>query len=120
MVRCEHFIYALFPTGYKLLRSPGLDKVLSKRNLSYLCHISDRREEEATIQIWFPDEKILSISSIHPVADQYGRHGLWNHTIIISIDDYIQLTQPSNIFKPYFISKLPDPNTALKPLLIGE
>jgi hypothetical protein len=107
LIQCEHFIYALFNEGYKLHATPNLKKLLNDDNLKYLCHIGDKTKQETVVQVWFPTENLLSVSSIHQTSDKYGRKGIWNHTILVSAEDYFQLTQPSTIFKPYFLKELP-------------
>lgn len=117
MVHAEQFIYGLFNgTGYRLIKSRGVDKLLSNRQLQYLCHIGDGVSEEAVVQIRLGD--ILSISVVRPVKDTYGRSGVWNHTILMDMNAYLVLSQPSSFLTPYFIRSLDRPVERLDVLQI--
>ena len=87
--------------GYKLSQSPGLNLILSDRNLDFLCHIGDKATQPVYMQAHFPREQLLSISYIRPNKDDYGRKGVWNHTIIFSLKGYQNLLQ--SLLEKYFI-----------------
>jgi len=94
MICCEHFIYALTQNnGYVLLKSPNVEQMLTTENLNYLCHIGDNATEETYIQVRFTNEDLLACSYVKPTQDKYHRNGVWNHTIIIKLKDYLKLVE---------------------------
>ena len=121
MIQCEHFIYALFNNrGYRLIKSAGVDGLVDDDNLYFLCHIGDNTPEPVTIQLRLPNEDLLAVSHVAPTEDEYGRRGVWNHTILIKLNDYLQLTQPSTMLQPYFINQTKEPPYELNPLTIKK
>jgi len=119
-IRCEHLIYALIEgIGYKLYQTPNASKLLSKQNLQYLYHVGDNAEQEVYLQIWFPTENVLAVTYIRPVRDEYTRDGVWNHTILLPITDYLQLSQPITVLAPHFIREFAgEPLNHLEPIII--
>jgi len=119
LIRCEHFIYGLDPKkGIQLLKTPRVNHLLSDKTLSYLSHIGDGVTEVTYLQVWLPSENLLAVCRIHPVTDVYGRGGVWTHVILITVEDYVKLTQPNALFNPYFIKALPQER--LKPIEIED
>jgi len=117
-IHCEHFIFAHWKgMGYRLIKSPGLDKLVSRQTLTYLCHIGNNLEKEARVQVWLPSENLIAICYLRPEKDEYGRRTIWNHTILIDISDYLNLNYPA-FFEPYFIRNLEKPVSELKPIMI--
>lgn len=121
MIKCEHFIYNLWPDeGYKLLKSLGVTSLISSDTLRDLCLIGEQVSSETIMEMWWHKEKVVTISFIRPTQDKDNRKGSWNHTIIIPIMDYLKLTQPKTIFAPYFIKELTEPPESLESITIGE
>lgn len=117
LVQCEHFIYvAQDNTGYKLHKSPGVTSLLDGGNLNYLCHVGDKLVEEAYIQMWWPNENLVTVSYISPQHDSFGRQCNSNHTIIFNINSYLQLFPPLTVCTSHFIHDLTQLKTPLKPL----
>ena len=122
MTIAEHFIYGLFnKSGYKLYKSPLVDKLLNEKSIYQLCHIGDKLEGNAVIQLWWPTEHVISVSNIVPMQkDQYNRKGVWNHTILLRIEDYFQLAKPAGLLAPFLLSPFSEaPKTPLKPLEVN-
>jgi hypothetical protein len=122
MIQCEHFIYGIFPkVGYKLVKSSKADKLLSEENFQLLMDLGKRINTEGVVQLWFPTEKTLTATYLCPSSDEYGRQGMWNHTILLNIDDYLKLKPPelTGIFNSYFIHGLTSIPKRLEPLQIG-
>ena len=118
MIQCEHFIYGLDPrSGIHLKKSAGVNTLLSDDNLQLLCHIGDTVTQTTFFHTWFPTDNLLAVSRVHPVHDDYGRTGFWNHTILIPFHDYLKLTQPQVLFAPHFITSLED-TAKLHPITI--
>ena len=119
-IQCEHFIHALLPrSGYKTVMSKGVTQLLSRENLQMLMHIGDHIKKETTVRVWLPDVNILSISYLRPAKDQYSRSGVWNHTILLKIQNYFTLADPTPTLKPYFIRDFNNGvPTTLEPLMV--
>ena len=118
-MKAEHFIYGYFPkNGVKLIKSPGItDKLLSKDELTYLCHVADKLAEPA--MLWWTNGHVFTFTSTHPTQDEYKRKTVWNHTIILPFADYIRITEPFGFLSSHFIDK-PDKvaGTQIQPLEI--
>jgi len=118
---CEHFIYGMFPGyGYRYIRSPQVEQCLESDDLDWLKNLGHNLTSERTVESWFPDNAVYSITFLKPVVDNYGRHASWNHTILLHAKDYIKYTQPLQKCKPLFITELAEPVPMLEPLQIGE
>ena len=121
MISCDHFVYALFDgIGYKLIKTRNVVRILGDRNVSYLAHLGDRLDGDAYIQIWWPTEKAVTVSYVSPRHDEYGRKGVWNHTIILPIHDFLRLSQPATMLKAHFLPRLDVPPTSLSQIQIPE
>jgi len=117
MITCEHFIYGIFDnSGYKLLRSPNLSKVLSDENLHTLRSLGNEATQETFFQVWFPKEQLLALSYVKPTDDEYGRKVAWNHTIILTHNNYLNLAL--NIFNNHFIREPQNIENPLQPITI--
>ena len=118
LITLEHFIYGYFPgVGYKLIKSPGVDKLLTNSMLNLLCHLGNGTKKEIRIQVWLRNENLVSISLIKPVTDEYGRSCVWNHTILVPIQAFLDRTHPAWI-EPYFIRELNGPSDRLNTLTV--
>ena len=119
-VTCEHFLYALFPdVGIKLVKTPNLWRLINSTTMQFLQHLGDHVQDATTVQMWFADLKLVTVSYLKPVTDQHGRKGVWNHTILISIDDYLQISQPSTLLSPHLIRSLAAPPQQLTPIQVS-
>jgi hypothetical protein len=119
MITAEQFIYALFDKGgYKLYKSPLVDKLLNTKSVYQLCHIGDKLQGNAVIQMWWPTEHVITVSNIVPMQlDQYNRKGVWNHTVLMKVEDYFQLAKPGGLLAHLLLSPFSEaPKTPLKPL----
>ena len=107
-MKCEHFIYGLFKRyGIKLIKSPGLTKLLTSEIIEYLCQLKENKE------YYWPNGTI-TITQVQAASDEYGRDGVWNHTIAVNILDYLAYTQPTKMLAPHFIGKLEKPPFTLQ------
>jgi len=113
LIVCEHFVYASFPRlGHRLIASPNVHDLLSAKSLQYLKDLRDG----SVIQTFLP-EKIVAISYLKLKQDEYCRETLWNHTILVPIQDYLRLNYP-NFAESHFIQELDKIPKSLKPLEI--
>lgn len=111
-MRCEHFIYA-----HKLgiVKSSGVDQLLTRKSLRHLCTLNGN----SVIQTWLP-EGVVAITYLRHDLDEYGRDIIYNHTLLLTVQQYFKLHAPL-LFEPHFIKELtrPPPRT-LEPLRISE
>lgn len=110
----ESFLFALDKDGnYHYIKSHGVNQLLSDVNLQYLRQKRSNPKEP----YWLPTEQVVAIQLIDQVKDDYGRIGVWNHTLLIPIDEYIRLTNPYKLFSKHFLKKGDIPET-LKPITL--
>jgi hypothetical protein len=107
----EQFLYGLFQDGnYVLMKSPGVTQLLSDVNLQYLRQKQWNNAEP----FWLPTEQVIAIQYITRVRDVHGRNGIWNHTLLFPVDEYIRATNPYEQFKTHFITSEQDAPSHLK------
>ena len=112
-MKLEHFTYGLFNGhGYVLTKSSGLDAVTTKAMMDKLVAL------DRDTQLLWTTPPVISCTHIEPATDEFGRQGKWNHTIIISLEEYLLLTQPQTFIRQHFLSKPSKPPSELKPLTI--
>ena len=88
-------MYGLFNgRGYRLVKSSGVDKRLSDDSLQRLIKIIERQKAEAVLPMHWPTENVLTLSHVVPTTDEYGRAGVWCHTVIAPIADFVWQLQP--------------------------
>jgi len=115
MIHCDHFIYGYFKNmGYRLLKSRGVDTLITSSQLNYLSHLGDKAEELTYSQTYYPDNDVLAISKITPARDQYYRRAIWNHTLIFTLSDCLTIAR--RILEPYFIAQHGDLSNPLPPI----
>jgi len=113
MIHAEHFIHGLFNgIGYRTIKSPGVDALLSDKTFNALCTLTK------STQLLFPVEQCIAVSYVKKTHDEYGREGLYNHTILIKLSDYCAWTQPKKLLDPYFIKNGDKSPERLEPLHI--
>jgi len=114
MVDCEHFIYGQFDgLGYRTIKSQHLDQMISHKSLRHLQNLKGPNP----IQTLLPED-VVAITFLHShKKDEMGRKTVWNHTIILSIEDYFRLNPPT-MFKSHFIREMQNPHGTLKPLKV--
>lgn len=112
MIHCEHFIYGQFNgLGYRTIKSAHLDQIIGSKSLRHLKNLKGPNP----IQTLLP-EQVVAITFLHyDKKDEMGRKTVWNHTIVLSIQDYFKLNPPS-LFEPHFIREMQNPYGTLNPL----
>lgn len=115
-MKAEHFIYGLFKGyGIKLIKSPNLNNLLTGEIIDYLCNLKEPKDYS---NLW--PNGIITVTHVHSVNDEYGRDGVWNHTIAMRLMDYLEFAQPLKIFASHFIIDLPSPPKTLETITISE
>lgn len=114
-MKAEQFIYGLFEGyGIKLIKSPGLNNLLNGEIIEYLCQL--REKKEPISNLW--PNGVITVTKVHSTQDEYGRDGVWNHTIALRLMDYLAYMQPSKVLTPHFIKKLQKPPSKLEPIKV--
>lgn len=112
-MECEHFVYAPFNgVGYKLIKSSGVDNLITRKSLRHLKQLSGA----SPVQTWLP-EKVVAISYLARRKDDHGRDAVYNHTILVGIEDYFRLNPPHQ-FGNHFITTLDKNVSSLDSLVI--
>lgn len=106
-MKAEQFIYALFKGyGIKLIKSPGLNNLLNSDIINFLCQLFEPREYN-----YFWPNGVITTTYIQQVKDEYGRSGVYNHTIAVKVSDYLAYLPPNEILHSYFTQVFEPPRT---------
>lgn len=117
----EHFLFGLFPDEIdgkdkiQLYASPGIRGVLSDRNYQILREL---QQDSSHKHFWLPDEQVVALPHIETVEDSSGRTWTRNHTVVIPIHIYIQLTEPFQTFSSLFTEDLEKPENGLQQITL--
>jgi len=113
-MKAEQFIYALFEGyGIKLIKSPGLNDLLTGEIIDYLCQLTSDKSN-----LW--PNGVITVSKVHATHDEFGRDGVWNHTIALRLMDYLAYMQPNKMLASYFIKNLDKPPRSLESLEVKK
>lgn len=94
----EQFLYALTQEGrYTLLKSPGISHLVSDMNFHLL-----RKYPNAEEPLWLGTEQIVAVQFVEYPTVAY-RGGLWNHTFLIPLREYIGAVSPHQLLAPYVL-----------------
>lgn len=105
-MKIERFLYGMIDGKIYLLKTNGVNKLLSDKNFQYLRNL---KEEDSDKYLWLPTEQVIALPHIKTVSDDNGRTWVQNQTLLIPIHDYIKLTKPHEIFHKFFESVLNKP-----------
>jgi hypothetical protein len=120
MIQLEHFILAPFNRlGIRIFKTSHLNEKISESTLIELCRQGGGLKKEVIRITPKPNENIVAVSYLKPVNDDMNRSSIWNHTIIISVYNILELIDLSKVLAPYFIKELADPPEKLEPIEIG-
>lgn len=110
----EQFLFAMDENGiYQFIKSPGVTSLLSDASLQYLRQKQHNNNEP----YWLPTEQCVAVQYIDHVKDGDNRDGVWNHTLLIPIDEYIRRTGPYKLFSKHFIRKGSPVPATLEPVV---
>lgn len=105
MIQCEQFVYGLFKGyGIKLVKSPGLNGLLPGEIIEYLCQLSKPKEYS---NLW--PNGVITVTKVYDAKDEYGRNGIWSHTIAMRLIDYLAYMQPTKVLASHFLKNLEKP-----------
>ena len=88
-------MYGLFNgRGIRIVKSAGVDRRLSDDSQQRLIHLIEHQTTEALLPMQWPTDNVLTLTRVVPTHDEYGRQGVWSHTIIASVPDFVWTLQP--------------------------
>ena len=117
-MRAEHFVYGLFNgVGYKTLQTSRVDKLLTEQNFERLKRLP---AADVVYVHWLDTENIVAITQVREAKDEFNRKGIWNHTILVPITEYLSYTstQPASHITDSLFQKLPLAHAVLEPIEI--
>jgi len=114
-VKVERFLYGLIGDKIYLLKTDDVNDILSPKNLEILRNLT---EEDSDKYLWLPTEQLIALPHIIKVSDDNGRTWVQNQTLLITIHDYLQFTDPHHLFKKYFLPRLTHLPEKFEPLEI--
>lgn len=113
-MKLEHFIYGMFKHyGIKLIKSPGLNDLLNGDIIDYLCQLTEDKDH-----LW--PNGVITVTRVRKAQDEYGRNGVWNHTIAVRLMDYLAYMEPAKMLSSHFITALDKPPNQLKTLTVEK
>jgi hypothetical protein len=69
--------------GVKFLRSPRVNQILSEESKDHLLKLGADLAGETIVQTTLCKDKLIAFSYLKPTRDEFGRQGVWNHTILV-------------------------------------
>jgi hypothetical protein len=113
----EHFLFGLDEHGnYFLHKSRGVNNIISDENLHRLRENKPTPNDEI---YYIPSEKLIAIQHVKDVVRKQ-RVGVWNHTLLIPVSEYIRDNDPLTKYSRFFIKEVDDPPSYLEPITIEE
>jgi hypothetical protein len=130
LISCEHFIYSSLPgRGLTILKSNSFDVPLEIRDPFGVTsayqrkYLEDFKEARSQKNFVLNGRPVIGISYLRNTLDDFSRKGIFNHTIIITQEDYIKLGAHPEILEDKFIKNIDknfDPTSRLVPIQIDE
>lgn len=120
MIKCEHFVngYSASQKRMIFLKSEGLSERLEPEDLVFLLRqgATDGKETVALTPVC--KSKAFALSFLKPTVDEYGRRGVWNHTILVPCGQILKGLRVEEVFSPFFIKEGDGVKAPLKPLQV--
>ncbi len=98
-MKIEHFFFGMVDEKINMWKSDGVNNLISDQNLQFLRTLS---LEDSDRYFWLPTEQVIALPHIVQVTDKAGRDFIQNHTLLLTIHQYLQLTNPFSLLKPFF------------------
>lgn len=97
----EHFLFGLDEQGnYFFIKTPKVTTIITDENLQILRTNAESTEEP----LWLETEQLVVIQDIDLISNG-GRIGMWNHTLLIPIQEYLRATNPYKLYSKHFLKK---------------
>ena len=77
-----------------------MNTILSDENLQILR----TNEETSKDPLWLKTEQLVAIQDIDSINNG-GRIGMWNHTMLIPIQEYLRANNPYKLYSKFFLKK---------------
>jgi len=116
-VKIERFFYGMVNGKIYLLKTDGVNNLLSDKNFQFLRNL---RLQHSDKYLWLPTEQIIALPHITNVEDDDGRIWVQNQTLLIKIHDYLQLTNPHKFFSKFFLPPLNELPKKLEPIKVEQ
>ena len=116
-MKVERFLYGMFDGKICLLKTDGVNKLLSDKNFQWLRNL---RVEDSDKYLWLPTEQVVALPHIEKVSDENGRDWVQNQTLLIPIHDYIQCTNPYKLLSKFFLPILDELPGELEPIQVEQ
>lgn len=116
-MRIQRFLYGMFDGKICLLKTDGVNNILSDTNFQKLRKLTP---EDSDKYLWLPTEQVVALPHIETVEDDDGRTWVQNQTLLIPIHDYIQLTNPIQLLSKFFLPVLAEVPKSLEPLEVSK
>ncbi len=125
----ENFIVGHFKGfGSTIRKSMGVDEKVSPKNWRLLLQLGGGIETqlknlgqdhlELRTILW--DDQLVAYSYLKPTRDEYGRAGIYNHTILVPIQHFIDDCDAATKIAPHFLRDLEQPPKNPLPLISLE
>jgi len=112
----EHFLFGLDQQGnYFFYKTDGVNAIITDENLHRLRENKESCEEA----YWLPTEQLVAMQYITSIT-RNGRTGIWNHTQLIPINEYIRDNDPVAKYSRHFIKPNGDIPQHLEPINVEE
>lgn len=97
-MKLERFFFGLIDDKVTMLKTEGVSRLLYDKSIQRLRQFT---VEDSGKYFWFPTEQVIAIPHVKAVEDSHGRTFVRNLTLLISIHDYLKLTQPQKVLDAY-------------------
>lgn len=82
----DNFLMGYWDHRYRVLKSAGVDKVLSEESLQMLKKLGGNIDKPIITVTPVCKDKLFALSYLKPDKDEHSRPTVWNHTILIPCD----------------------------------
>lgn len=115
-MKIERFVYGMFNGKIYLLKTDGVDKILSYKNFYYLKNLTEMDNNK---YLWLPTEQVVAVPHVTKVEDGDGRTWVQNQTLLIKIHDYLQLTNPHLTLAQFFLPLSDELPESFNPIIVN-
>lgn len=120
-IQCEQFVFGYFPDkkAIRLIKTRNLTQQVNEATIIELCRQGGGLETEHWTYSYLPTENLIAVTYLKPTKDDHGRNGVWNNTLFIKVLDYLKLSNPIKLFKPYTLHSAEEVPKNLEPINVS-
>jgi hypothetical protein len=97
-VKCEQVFRGYIKGhGIRYLKTSCVDQILNGDSLKKILEQNVDSDKTLETKTSFPEENVLAVSFLRPITDDYGRKTVWNHTILIELNSFVEEAKPENL-----------------------